>query len=50
LTANTAATPILAIISPATAGPIARARLMLIEFRAAAFGTCSRGTMSGTRD
>jgi hypothetical protein len=48
--ANTAATPIWATSSPAIAGPIARARLMLIELSAAAAGTCARGTMSGTSD
>ena len=39
--ANTAATPIWATSSPAIAGPMARARLMLIELRAAAAGSCS---------
>ena len=48
--ANTAATPIWATSRPAIAGPMARARLMLIELRAAAAGSCSRGTMSGTSD
>jgi len=48
--ANTAVTPIRATSSPAIAGPMARARLMLIEPSAAAAGTCGRGTMSGTSD
>jgi len=42
--------PIRAIRSPAMAGPMARARLTLIELRAEAVGTCGRGTMSGTSD
>jgi hypothetical protein len=47
---NTAATPIRATSSPAIAGPMAQARLMLIEPSAEAAGTCGRGTMSGTSD
>ncbi len=47
-TANTDATPVRAIMTPASAGPMARARLMLTPLRTAADGSCSRGTSSGT--
>ncbi len=48
--ANTAATPVRAISTPAMAGPTARARLTLIELSVDAARTCARGTRSGTSD
>ena len=49
LRANTAATSMLAISTPATAGPTARARFMLMPPSAEAAGSWERGTSSGIR-
>ena len=47
-TAKTAPTPARAITTPAMAGPMARATLMLIDESAAAECSWLRGTRSGT--
>ena len=48
-TTNAAPIPIAAIVTPAIAGPAIRAMLNIAEFRATAFATSSRPTISMTK-